>query len=164
MEFTKERFKELMTLAGYKNKKALADDLGLAYSSVNAWGNTRDFPKFLEKFLHNAIVARKCENIARSNLRVLQVSVSKKNFEATMILYCKNDLVLEKQKEIFLELISKPDFEEFDKYFYFYEVLEKNIGFERVRISVGEFFGIVKEKNSKVSFHTADVLYDLNKF
>ena len=48
--------------------------------------------------------------------------------------------------------------------FYFYEVLEKNIGFERVRISVGEFFGIVKEKNSKVSFHTADVLYDLNKF
>ena len=164
MEFTKERFKELMTLAGYKNKKALADDLGLAYSSVNAWGNTRDFPKFLEKFLHNAIVARKCENIARSNLRVLQVSVSKKNFEATMILYCTNHLVLEKQNEIFFELISKPDFEEFDKYFYFYEVLEKNIGFERVRISVGEFFGIVKEKNSKVSFHMADVLYDLNKF
>lgn len=45
-----------------------------------------------------------------------------------MILYCKHDLVLEKQKEIFLELISKPDFEEFDKYFYFYEVWRKGLG------------------------------------
>lgn len=59
----KNEFKKLCADAGFENKKALADALNLAYQSVNNWGHTQDFPKYLKPFLIAAAKARKYDKL-----------------------------------------------------------------------------------------------------
>lgn len=60
---TKERFKELLHESGFKNKKAFADEFGLAYSSVNNWGVSNPFPPYLECVFKWAKKAKKYDEL-----------------------------------------------------------------------------------------------------
>lgn len=60
---TSQEFKTLYKQAGYKNKLELAKDLGLAHGSMNAWGSSQNFPRYVEIFLRKAIKAKKYDEI-----------------------------------------------------------------------------------------------------
>ncbi|MBS4407326.1 helix-turn-helix domain-containing protein [Campylobacter vulpis] len=56
---TKENFKSLMSEAGFKNKKELAELLGLPYGSVNNWGSSKNYPVWLKNVFVFIIKAKK---------------------------------------------------------------------------------------------------------
>lgn len=62
---TKERFKELLKQAGFKNKKEFADEFKLAYSSINNWGVSNPYPPYLECVFKWAIKARKYDELMK---------------------------------------------------------------------------------------------------
>ncbi|EOC5019331.1 TPA: hypothetical protein R1X36_000636 [Campylobacter upsaliensis] len=56
---TKENFKSLMSEAEVKNKKELAELLGLPYGSVNNWGSSKNYPVWLKNVFVFIIKAKK---------------------------------------------------------------------------------------------------------
>lgn len=44
-------------------KKQLAEIIGMQYSSVNNWGSSQEFPKWVESWLQNYIKAKTYEEV-----------------------------------------------------------------------------------------------------
>ncbi|MBS4275652.1 hypothetical protein [Campylobacter vulpis] len=65
---TKENFKKLFVEAGFKGKQELAELLGLNYSSVNAWGSVKPYPKYLKSWFENYIKAKKYDEALGSGV------------------------------------------------------------------------------------------------
>lgn len=63
-ELSKTEFNELCKQAGFNKKNELAKILGISYNAVNAWGNTKPYPKYVKPFLTMAIKARKYDEIS----------------------------------------------------------------------------------------------------
>ena len=59
----KDIFKDLLKKANL-NKKQLAEVLGTAYNTVNAWGtNGRDYPYWVESWLNLYIENKNCKDL-----------------------------------------------------------------------------------------------------
>lgn len=70
---TKEEFKSLMTQAGYKKKNDLAIFLDISYNAINAWGNTKPFPKYIKPLLESLAKVRELEH----TIQDLQAQIKK---------------------------------------------------------------------------------------
>ena len=151
---TKEKFKILMQEAGYKKKNDLAKDLGLAYGTINAWGNTKEFPNYIENFLYKAIRAKKYERLRETKQTILEVHIHSVHFcePIVLCLWCRQCVVLEKQIELFKKIDWVNDWGEnlYKKGFYTYEILPLSNG---VQLSSGEAIGIMQQESSIVDFY-----------
>ena len=65
---TKENFKSLMSEAEVKNKKELAELLGLPYGSVNNWGSSKNYPIWLKNVFAFIIKAKKYDEALKKGL------------------------------------------------------------------------------------------------
>lgn len=65
---TKENFKSLMSEAEVKNKKELAELLGLPYGSVNNWGSSKNYPVWLKNVFAFIIKAKKYDEALKKGL------------------------------------------------------------------------------------------------
>ncbi|MDL0109145.1 hypothetical protein NYG93_08840 [Campylobacter felis] len=64
---TKEKFKSLMSEAEVKNKKELAELLGLPYGSVNNWGSSKNYPVWLKNVFAFIIKAKKYDEALKKS-------------------------------------------------------------------------------------------------
>lgn len=71
-----KRFKDLLKLAKL-SKKELAIKTNLAYSTVNNWGSSQNFPHWVESWLENFVKARNFDKI------VEEIEIVKKNIPKT---------------------------------------------------------------------------------
>lgn len=62
---TKEEFKILMKEAGFKRKLDLAQALDLSYQSVNNWGASNEYPRYLKPFLLAYAKAKKYDELMK---------------------------------------------------------------------------------------------------
>jgi DNA-binding XRE family transcriptional regulator len=61
---TKQEFKLLLAKAELR-KKDLSLKLGIAQSTVNNWGSSKDIPYWIESWLNNYIMAKKFQEVKR---------------------------------------------------------------------------------------------------
>ena len=59
---TKQEFKELLNTANIR-KKELSIRLGIAQSTVNNWGSSKEIPYWIESWLENYILATKFRDV-----------------------------------------------------------------------------------------------------
>lgn len=57
-----QEFKRRLSELGL-SKKAFAEELGLSYTTVNAWGSTQEIPKYVEIVLKKWAKAKKYDKI-----------------------------------------------------------------------------------------------------
>ena len=74
----KNEFKEYLKLANL-NKKELAELMNLPYGSVNTWGNTREFPKWVKSWLINYIKLKQYENAASVREKLAAIGADNSN-------------------------------------------------------------------------------------
>lgn len=58
----RNKFNSLLKQANL-TKKQLAEIIGMQYSSVNNWGSSQEFPKWVESWLQNYIKAQTYEEV-----------------------------------------------------------------------------------------------------
>lgn len=61
----KEEFNKLLEKAKL-SKKEFAEIIGMRYSSVNNWGSSQDFPRWVRSWLENYIKAKNMDNIVEA--------------------------------------------------------------------------------------------------
>ncbi len=61
----REEFNELLKKAGL-TKKEFAEIIDMRYSSVNNWGSSQQFPRWVKSWLENYIKAKDIDKVAQT--------------------------------------------------------------------------------------------------
>lgn len=65
IKMDKEEFNELLKNANL-TKKEFAEIIGMQYTSVNNWGSSQQFPRWVKSWLENYIKAKDIDKVAET--------------------------------------------------------------------------------------------------